>query len=156
MKDYFNADQKGEHIKITCTQVALEEMLKYDDCLTEEEQEELKTALKAVTKFNELVFQRLGKPYERKVLSFLRTNTVKIVRRSELDTNAVSECAVEDLVPKFHDLRLQQCFGCTICKDKEKWQNCGIQAMGTALDIEGIAYDEGCPYKMDNFDWDEE
>lgn len=73
MKEYFNEYERTTHLKITCCQVAIEDMLK-TNAPTDEERAALETAMNKIEEFATSVYARLGDAYRRKVL---RTNPMQ-------------------------------------------------------------------------------
>lgn len=145
MKDYFNSSERENHLVITCTQIAVEELLQ-SDALSEEERKELNKAYKALLKFNGLVYDRLGEAYRRKILRTTSCNVVKIVGRFAPQQEAISHCAQEDIQPCFEKLQMLCCMNCE--RHGECFKDCAVYNMGVALDIEGTG--DKCPYYADS------
>ncbi len=146
MKEYFNEYERTTHLKITCCQVAIEDMLN-TNALTNEERAALEIAMNKIEEFATSVYARLGDAYRRKVLRTNQCNVVRIVGRYAPMENAVSHCASEDIAPCFEKLRMLTCFGCTKFKDHNAVKDCAVYNLGVAVDAEGKD-DNVCPYNM--------
>ena len=146
MKEYFNENERKNHLIITCCQTAIDEMLK-TNAPTDEERKALKTAMKKLEEFSISVYARLGDAYRRKILRTNQCNVVRLVGRYAPMENAVSHCAVEDIAPCFERLRMLTCFGCTKFKDHNAVKDCAVYNLGVAVDATGKD-DDVCPYNM--------
>lgn len=154
MKEYFNATDRENHLKITCCQTAIEDMLQ-SSAPTETERKALNTAMKKLEEFSISVYGRLGEAYKRKLIRTTKCNAVKIVGRYAPFATAISHCASEDIAPCFEKLRLLNCFGCKKFKDHVAVKDCAVYNLGVAVDAAGK--DDGvCPYNMgDDIELDE-
>lgn len=146
MKDYFNEHERITHLKITCCQTAIEDMLE-TNAPTDEERKALKTAMKKLEEFSKSVYARLGESYKRKILRTNALNVVRIVGRYAPMVEAISHSASEDIAPCFEKLRMLICFGCKKFKDHNAVKDCAVYNLGVAVDAEGKD-DNVCPYNM--------
>ena len=142
MKDFFNADEREQHLKIMACQTSVDEF-KDSNALTEEEKKCLRNAHKWLVKFTDSVFTRFGAPYGRKLQNTLSCNTLKFVGKYAQAQSAISECAQEDLLPKIREL---QRFNCLFC-EREDHIDCAMYAMGVSVGLED-KNETGCPFKL--------
>ena len=144
MREYFNREEREKHIILMCMEYAVKE-LQESNALTDDERECLDDIITDVQAFNELVFERFGDAYKRKIQGMLNCNNVQLVSKfTGAQKSAISYIANEDLTPLIDDLTM---FHCTEC-EKCDFKTCPIYNIAVACDVFG-ANDEGCPYKWE-------
>lgn len=143
MRDYFNSEERAKHIIILAMEQVVKDM-ESSTALTEEEKKCLKAIKSNLLKFNNSTFDRFGDSYRRKIQNTLQINTIVLVGSNSAYTEAISECATEDLEPCVKELMFN-CMGCEKCNYKD----CAIYNIAVACDIEGTNEDKGCPYKWE-------
>lgn len=148
MKEYFNAEEKSQHLILCCCQEVANKF-SHSSALTEEEQNLLKKIYDTCKELNSSIFNRLGDSYCRKVVNTMKSNKLRLVGKYEAVQEAISCCATEDIKPNIESL---QCFNCFGCK-KEKFTDCAIYNMSIACDIDG-QNENGCPYSFGDEKYD--
>ena len=141
MKNYFNSEERFEHIAILAMQ---EEAEKFSTCeaLTATESEVLIRAVDLLKKFNSSVIRRFGEPYERKIFATMKSNNLKLVGKYEPFRDCVSDIVAEDLKKELNELRAFNCIDC-----KKKFKECPLYA--ACLTAEVKQEDNGeCPYEV--------
>lgn len=141
MKNYLNSEERTRHIVLMAMQETSRDFLE-SDALSDEEIKELKKCLKAIEKFNCLIFERLGDAYQRKIEKTMQANTLKLVGKYSVAENCISHSASEDIAKGLKEIRLLNCIDCEKCDFK----NCGAYCMFIACDVEGTKTTSGCPF----------
>lgn len=142
MREYFNAEERENHIKVTSCQVYVKKLAE-SPAITEEERKNLLKAGKLLDKVTDSIFKRFGVAYVRKLEGIMRCNTLKIVGKYAPTQTAISHVASADLLPMIRQLQLFNCMDC----EKENYKDCPMYNMGIACELEDVD-DEGCPFKM--------
>lgn len=148
MKDFFNAKEQADHIKILACQASVEQMLQ-SNAPNKEERKALKYANTHLKKFTKSVFERLGGAYMRKLQNTLDVNRVEIVGRYAPRQDALSYLPSEDIAPKIQELQAIHCMSCEKCD----YQNCAVYNMCIAGGIQATNENGGCPFKLADFDF---
>ena len=156
MKDYFTTKDRAKHFFVVgITQIIKD--LANSDALSPFEAKNLKTAATCLDKANDLIFERLGTAYRKKVLAMNRDNKIDLVSRYGSGGVTISNVASEDIEPTLEDLRLWKC---TSCDSSDKFKDCAVYNMCVACDCRVNDYkSETCPFKAnykDNLDIDED
>lgn len=143
MKNYFNSADRTRHICIMAMQETVRE-LSQSDTLTDEEKKQLNKSTLALQKFNALIYERFGEPYQRKIEKTMKANTLRLVGKYEVAQDCISHSASEDLAKGINELRMFNCMDCEKCDFKD----CGTYATLIACDYDGEKTDSGCPFKL--------
>ncbi len=144
MKNYFNAEERTRHIIILAMQETIRE-LSESDTLTDEEKELLKKCEKNLIKFNALIFERMGEPYQRKIERTMQANNLRLVGKYASACDCINHAASEDLTRGIKELRMFNCMDCEKCD----YLNCGTYACMIACDIDGKKSEDNiCPFRM--------
>lgn len=146
MKDYFNAEERVMHLAILAFQTMSEKLLN-TKASSPEEEKELKKINKACSKFNRLVFDRLGDAYERKLLYTLRCNELRLCGKYAPTQEAINHCPDVDVLPLIRELQQQRCLFCELDFSKNEHLKCPMYKLGVAMDLED-KNENGCPFQM--------
>lgn len=144
MKDFFNAKEQGMHLAVLACQGTARRFYTETNALTKEEEKYIKKAEEYLLKFTASVFERMGDPYKRKLLSTLDCNDLRLVGKYSAEREAISKCASEDLLPKVRQMQMLNCMDC----EKQDHTGCAMYAMGVACGLEDTNEEGGCPFRM--------
>ena len=143
MREYFNSEEREDHIKVTSCQYYAKK-LAASPAITDKERKELELAYKHLNKFTDSVFERFGNAYVRKLNGIMECNTLKIVGKYAPVQSAISHCAQVDMQPMIRKLQMWTCMDCERGCD---FKNCPMYNMAIACELEDVA-EEGCPFKL--------
>lgn len=142
MKTYFNTEERNKHIICLCMSEVVKEFAK-STALTEEERENLESAVESVQRASNSILERMGLAYARKISGTLDANTVRVVGKYGMqDQKFFTYFSQEDLVDKISEVINFHCMDC----DKECYKECPVYNLAITCEVEGHN-DSGCPYK---------
>jgi len=146
MKGYFNNAEKVHQLLITMARTEAEDLIK-SNCCTIEEIKCLKKVIEYVSKFNNLVFERLGSGYAKSLVNLSRDNTIKLCSRdnkAKYDmSTTLDDTELHKLVDELGDI---ECGGCTMTNQL----NCPMYKMKSHFGYQGINDDTNlCPFRQE-------
>lgn len=151
MKNYFNKQEQTDHLGLLACQGKAKELAQ-SNALTQEEQKCLKKVEEWCEKFNKLIFERFGLPYQRKLLCTLDSNELLLVGKYAPQQHSISMGAQQDIAPMYKKVQGAYCMTC----NKTNHLECAMYAMGVSLGIEPIITEENkCPFNINEFDEEE-
>lgn len=142
MREYFNAEERENHIKVTSCKLYAEKLAD-SPAITAEEKKLLKDAAKKLDKATDSIFQRFGEAYIRKLQGVMINNKLMLVGRYAPTQQAVSQVASADILPMVRNVQEMTCWECEKCN----FRDCAMYNFGIACDLQDIA-EEGCPFKL--------
>jgi hypothetical protein len=142
MREYFNMEERENHIKVTSCQVYVKKLAE-SPAITEEERKDLLKAFKLLDKVTDSIFERFGEAYIRKLKGIMACNTLKIVGKYAPMQNAISHVAQVDMLPMIRKLQMWTCLDC----ERTGHKDCPMYNMGIACELEDVA-EEGCPFRL--------
>lgn len=142
MKEYFNAEEREDHIKITSCQYYVKKLAQ-SNAITEKERKDLLKASKLLDGVTNSIFERFGQAYVRKLNGIMQSNTLKLVGKYASFQNAISRVAQEDMLPMIRQVQTMLCMWC----ERTDHKDCPMYNMGIACELEDVA-EEGCPFHL--------
>lgn len=142
MREYFNAEEREDHIKVTSCQFYVKKLAQ-SNAITEQERKDLMKAHKLLDKVTDSIVDRFGLAYARKLQGIMQNNTLKIVGKYAPAQVAISHCAQVDMLPMIRKVQMLTCMDC----EKENHKECAMYNMGIACELEDVA-DDGCPFRL--------
>ena len=143
MKNYFNAEERTRHIVLMAMKEIVQKFSE-SESLSNDEFKNLKKIPALIDKVSDSIFERMGTPYRRKIISTLEVNNLKLVGKYSVSQECISHSATEDLEKKLADLRMFNCMDC----ENNDYKNCAMYAMCIACDIDADGNGIDCPYRM--------
>ena len=143
MRNMFNEKEKTAHIILLAMGNSINTLLN-GKALTLKERITLTKVSNSINEFHNLVFQRFGLPYKKKIEGTMQANNFGFYAKDGEEKNCISYCASEDVFAMGKLLRDWQCCDCEKCNHLD----CGIYAMLCAVDSEVNEKEDGCPYKF--------
>lgn len=141
MKNYFNAKDRSYHILLLAMEKTAH-FFKESDSLSDKERYSLKKCEEWLEKFNNLVFERLGEPYRKKVKNTTDSNELSFCAKNSLSRDVISYCASEDVSLLAQELQQLKCWECS----RTDFKDCGVYACLVATDKDGNNKESGCPF----------
>lgn len=142
MKTYFNCEERNKHIICLCLAEVVEEFAK-SNALSSEEQEELEKSIAHIKKASNMIVERFGLSYKRKIVGTLEANTVRVVGKYGIkDQNFFTYFSQEDLVKMAAEVVDFHCIDCP----RECYKDCPVYNLAITCEVEGHN-EKGCPYK---------
>lgn len=142
MREYFNAEERENHIKVTSCQHYVKKLAE-SPAITEKERKDLLKASKLLDSVTDSIFERFGEAYVRKLQGVMQCNTLKLVGKYAPIQNAISQVASADLLPMVRQVQEMVCWECEKCN----YRDCPMYNFGIACDLQDVA-EEGCPFKL--------
>lgn len=148
MKNFFNREEQTDHLGLLACQGKAKQ-LSESSALTQEEQKCLKKVEEWCEKFNKLIFERFGAPYQRKLLCTLDSNELLLVGKYAPQQHTIAMAAQQDIAPMYKKMQGTYCMTCNQTNHLE----CAMYAMGVSLGIEpNITEENRCPFYVNEFD----
>lgn len=145
MKNYFNADERTQHIILLGMQSVMEDFLK-SEAITPSEHKYLSLAYTNLKKFNGSVCDRFGSAYTRKIANTMNSNSLRLVGKYSAYTECVSHAAAEDMTKLVDDLQTMNCIDCK----KENPHDCAVYNMCITCSAKSNGKESGCPFSLDS------
>ena len=143
MRNMFNEKEKTAHIILLAMENSIKTLLN-GKALTLKERIALTKVSNSINEFHNLVFQRFGLPYKKKIEGTMKANAFGFYAKDGEEKKCISYCASEDVYELGKRLRGWECCDC----DKTNHLDCGVYAMLCAVDSKINDKEDGCPYKF--------